>query len=240
VGCSAAAAVTPPRMLTRGASFRWAALTAFVGLLTMTACAADQSTALRPAVTSTTRETSTKALTRCQVDDGTAAALEPLVTDRVPAGYELAPDAAEDTGPTDLGLAAFLVGGPEERAVLSALRYRRGYERLWYPPDGGGNDLIVHLYEFCDALGAAGYLRHTRERLLSPFWGSVEIDTALAGAGVTLLQEADSDGSFGAVLRAHGRFYVEVGAYGGPPGEALGTLISRARALSAAQVAELP
>jgi len=175
------------------------------------------------------------------VDDGTAAALEPLVTDKAPAGYERAPDAAEDTGPTNLGLAAFFVGGPDEQAVLSGLRYRRGYQRLWYPPEGGGNDLIVHLYEFCDATGAAGYLRHTRERLLSPLWGSVEFGAALPGPEVALLQKADSGGeSFGAVLRVHGRFYVEVGAYGGPPAEGLGALFARAGALNAAQVAELP
>jgi len=227
-------------MLSRRASVRRAALTAFVGLVTMAACAAATSTALHPTVTSTTLETSARTPTRCEVDDGTAAALEPLVTDKVPAGYERAPDAAEDTGPTNLGLAAFLVGGPNEQAVLSALGYRRGYQRLWYPPDGGGNDLIVHLYEFCDAQGAAGYVRHTRERLLSPLWGSVEIDAALPGVEVALLQEGDSGGeSFGAVLQVHGRFYVEVGAYG-PRGEALGTLFARAGGLSAAQVAELP
>ena len=148
---------------------------------------------------------------------------------------------AEDTGPIDLGLAASLVGSPDEQAVLSALGYRRGYQRLWYPPDGGGNDLIVHLYELCDAQGAGDYLHHTRERLLSPLWGSMEFDTALPGPGVALLQKGDSGGeSFGAVLRVTGRFYVEVGAYGGPPGEALGTLFARAGALNAAQVAELP
>ena len=207
-----------------------AVLAALVGLLTMTACAADRSP-----------EPSTGSPTRCEVDDGTAAALEPLVTGKVPAGYDRAPDGAEDTGPTDLGFAASSVGGPNEQAVLSALGYRRGYQRLWYPPDGGGNDLIVHLYEFCDAQGAAGYLRHTRDRLLSPLWGSVEIDAGLPGPEVALLQKGDSGGeSFGAVLRAHRRFYVEVGAYGGPPGEDLSTLFARASALNAAQVAGLP
>ena len=195
----------------------------------MTACIADQP-----------RDSSNRTPTPCEVDDGTALALEPLVTDKVPAGYERAPDAAEDTGPTNLDLAAFFVGDPNEQAVLTALRYRRGYQRLWYPPDGG-NDLIVHLYEFCDAKGAAGYLRHTRQRLLSPLWGSVEIDAALSGPEVALLQQGDSGGeSFGAVLGVHGRFYVEVGAYGGPPGEDLGTFFARAGALHASQVAKLP
>jgi hypothetical protein len=203
----------------------------------MTACAADQVSAPDPTVTSTTLETSTP----CEVDDGTATALEPLLTDKVPAGYEPAPDAAEDTGPTDLALAAFFVGGPDERAVLSRLGYRRGYQRLWYPPDGGGDDLIVHLYEFCDAEGAAAYLRHTRERLLSPLWGSVEVDADLPEDAVTLLQEGDSGGeSFVAVLRADGRFYVEIGAYGGPPREALETLLARAAGLSTAQIDQLP
>jgi hypothetical protein len=216
-------------------------LIAFVGLLTMTACAADQVAAPDPNVTSTTLETSTSTSTPCEVDDGTAAALEPLLTDSLPAGYELAPDAAEDTGPTDLGLAASFVGVPDEQAILSRLGYRRGYQRLWYPPDGGGNDLIVHLYEFCDAEGAAGYLRHTQERLLSPLWRSVEIDADRRWAGVALLQAGDSGGeSFVAVLRVHGRFYVEIGAYGGPPREALGPLLARARGLSTAQVDKLP
>ena len=91
----------------------------------------------------------------------------------------------------------------------------------WYPPDGGGNDLIVDLYEFCAGEGAAGYLRHTRERLLSPLWGSVEIEVAgLPDAGVALFQEGDSGGeSFVAVIQVAGRFYVEIGAYGGPPRE---------------------
>jgi len=199
----------------------------------MTACAADQVSA--PIVTSTSTSTP------CSVDDGTAAALEPMLTDSVPAGYELAPDAAEDTGPTDLDLAGFFVGGPDERAVLSGLGYRRGYRRLWYPPDGGGNDLIVHLYEFCDAEGAAAYVRHTRERLLSPLWGSVEVDADLPAAAVALLQEGDLGGeSFVAVLRAHGRFYVEIGAYGGPPRETLDTLLARAGGLSTAQITKLP
>ena len=232
VGSSSVAAASAPAvlLLNMRASFRRAALTALFGLLIMNACAADQPP-----------DSSIRTPTHCEVDDGTAPALEPLVTDKVPAGYERAPDAAEDTGPTDLGLAAFLVGDPDEQAVLSALRYRRGYQRLWYPPDGGGNDLIVHLYEFCDAKGAAGYRRHTRERLLSPLWGSVEMKAALPGPEVVLLQKGDSGGeSFGAVLRDHGRFYVEVGAYGGPPGEELDTLFARAGALNAAQVAELP
>ena len=42
----------------------------------------------------------------CDVDDRTAAELEPKVTDHLPAGYEPAPDEAEDTGPTDLEMAA--------------------------------------------------------------------------------------------------------------------------------------
>jgi len=196
----------------------------------MTACAADRSF-----------ERSTGAPTRCEVDDRTAAALEPLVTGKVPAGYDRAPDGAEDTGPADLGLAAFSVGGPNEQAVLSALRYRRGYRRLWYPPDGGGNDLIVHLYEFCDAQGAAGYLRHTRERLLSPLWGSVEIDAGLPAPRSPCCRRSTPVASRSAPSpRVHRRFHVEVGAYGGPPGEALDSLFARAGALSAAQVAELP
>ncbi|MEA2827540.1 MAG: hypothetical protein QOG43_1979 [Actinomycetota bacterium] len=216
-------------------------LIAVVGLLTMTACAADQVPAPGPTVTSTTLETSTSTSTPCEVDDGTANALEPLLTDNLPPGYERAPDAAEDTGPTDLTLAAFFVGGPDERAVLSSHGYRRGYQRLWYPPDGGGNDLIVHLYEFCGADGAAAYLRHTRERLLSPLWDSVEVDTDLPEDVVTLFQEGDLGGeSFVAVLRVDGRFYVEIGAYGGPPREALDTLVARAGGLSTAQVDKLP
>lgn len=207
----------------------------------MAACASDPSTTLNAKVTSTTLETSTSTSTRCEVDDGAGAALEPLLTDQVPVGYEPAPDAAEDTGPTDLRLAAFFVGVPDERAVLSGLGFRRGYQRLWYPPDGGGGDLIVHLYEFCDAQGAAGYLRHTRERLLSPSWGSVEIDADHPEAGVALLQEGDSGSeSFVAVLRFHGSFYVEIGVYGGPPREAIDTVVATARGLSAVQVAELP
>jgi hypothetical protein len=232
IGLSPVTAAIAPAvlLLNMRASLRRAVLTALFGMLIMTACAAD-----RPP------DSSIRAPTRCEVDDGTAAALEPLVTDKVPAGYERAPDAAEDTGPTNLSLAASFVGDPREQAVLSAFRYRRGYQRLWYPPDGGGNDLIVHLYEFCDAKGAAGYLRHTRERLLSPLWGSVEIDADLPGPEVALLQKGDSSGeSFGAVLRDHGRFYVEVGAYGGPPGEEFAALFARAGALNAAQVAELP
>jgi len=216
-------------------------LIAGVGLLTMTACAAEVPAPGPTTVTSTTLETATSTSTSCEVDDGTAAALEPVLTDKLPAGYERAPDTAEDTGPTDLGLAAFLVGGPDEQAVLSGLGYRRGYRRLWYPPDGGGDDLIVHLYEFCDAEGAGAYLRHTRERLLSPLWGSVEVDADLPEDAVTLLQEGDSGGeSFVAVLRVDGRFYVEIGAYGGPPREALETLLARAGGLSTAQVDKLP
>ena len=171
----------------------------------------------------------------------TGAALEPLVTDDLPAGYEPASDSAEDTGPTDLDMAAFLIGDPDEQRVLSELQFRRGYRRLFYGPDGSG-DLIVHVYEFCDAQGGAGYLRHTRERLLSPLWGSMEIENVgMAEPGVALLQEADpGDESFVAILRVDGRFYVEIGAYGRLAHESLDTLIATAHGLSDAQLAELP
>jgi hypothetical protein len=214
---------------------------ALVGLLALTACAADKPTALDPSGPVRTIETSTTTSTRCEVDDGTAAALEPLLTENVPVGYEPAPDAAEDTGPTDLRLAAFFVGVPDERAVLSGLGFRRGYQRLWYGPDSGDGDLIVHLYEFCDAHGATGYLRYTRERLLSPLWGFVEIAAGIAEPGVALLQEGGAGAeSFVAVLGVHGRFYVEIGAYGGPPRESLDSVLTRAGRLSAVQLAELP
>jgi len=175
----------------------------------------------------------------CEVDDGSANELERLMPDDVPVGYEVAPDAAEDTGPTDLDLAASFVGVPDERTMLSALGFRRGYQRLWYGPDGA-KDLIVHLYEFCDAHGPTGYLLHTRQRLLSPMWGSVELDGADFPEGVGLLQEADpGDESFIALLQVHGAFYVEVGAYGVVRPEALGALTARARELAEAQVAKL-
>jgi hypothetical protein len=173
----------------------------------------------------------------CEVDDGTDEDLEPLLTRVVPAGYEQAPDEAEDTRPTDLDLAAFFVGTPEERDVLAELGFRRGYQRLWYAPEGA-DDLIVHLYEFCDARGATGYLRHTRERLLSG--GSVEIDVDDVPDGGSALLQAGDDESFVAILQVNGPFYVEIGAYGGPPREPLAELAARARNLGAAQLADLP
>jgi hypothetical protein len=218
------------------------ALIGVVALLVLASCTADGSTLPEPAGTSTVGATPPAPTTGCALDDGTAAGLEPLLTDKVPAGYEVAPDGAEDTGPTDLRRAAFFVGGPDEGRVLSALRFRGGFQRLWYGPDRGDRDLIVHLYEFCDAQGAAGYLRHTRDRLVSPSWHSVEIAVAgLPEGGVALLQAGDAGGgSFVATLQVERQFYVEIGAYGGPPEEPLDALSARARDLGGAQVGALP
>ncbi len=214
-----------------------------MALFAIVGCTGDESAARRLAPTSTSvtgAATSSTTPTPCDVDDGTGAQLEPQVTDDVPAGYEPAPDEAEDTGRTDLDMAASFVGDPAEQGVLSVLQFRRGYQRLFYGPDGSG-DLIVHVYEFCDAQGAAGYLPHTRERLLSPLWGSVEVDVVgVPEPGVALLQEAEpEDDSFVAILRVEGPFYVEIGAYGRLAHEGLDTLTAKAQSLSDAQLADL-
>ncbi len=178
----------------------------------------------------------------CPEGDGSAAAIEVLLTDDVPVNYEAAPDGDEVPGPTNLCLAAALVGDPEEEAVLAGLGFRRGYQRLWYDLEEGMGDLTVSLYEFSDPEGAAGYVRHTKDRLLSPSWGFTEIDVDdLAPEAVALLQESPVPGAFFiAMILAVGPFSIEIGAYGELPSETREVVEGRARRLLETQVSALP
>ena len=66
------------------------------------------------------------------------------------------PDEAFDTGPSDLAKAVADDGGDDASEVLMSLGFRRGYQRIW--TDDLENQVIVFVYEFCDAAGASAYV----------------------------------------------------------------------------------
>lgn len=84
--------------------------------------------------------------------------VERLVVERVPPGFLLMPDDVRDTGPSDLAKAIRDQGGsPEDRDFLVDAGFSLGYQRFWLHEDD--SELLVFLYEFASAEGAAAQLR---------------------------------------------------------------------------------
>ena len=93
-------------------------------------------------------------LATCAPDDLDATALEPLIVDDRP-GFDLQADDAGETGPSDLAKAGRDDEQPDGELALTALRFRRGYQRFW--ANDAGQRLVVFVYEFCDGADATAY-----------------------------------------------------------------------------------
>jgi hypothetical protein len=85
-------------------------------------------------------------------------ALSALMPKVVPSGFELLPDAAGDTGPSDLAKAARDDPNAGSRLALSKAKFVRGYQRLWVDKPSGAQN-ILFLYEFRTNAGALAYLQ---------------------------------------------------------------------------------
>ncbi|MEM9609773.1 MAG: hypothetical protein AAGA99_20285 [Actinomycetota bacterium] len=133
-----------------------------------------------------------------------------LIDDRtlvgVLADMELAPDALLGTGPLDLEAAvAIEADGEAERALLTTRGFEEGFSRGFTNTDG--DTVIVQVYRFADADGAAAYVVDGAEQLLGR--GASPYDVApLPGA----LGFSGNDGGFEAhgVTYAVGRHHVLV------------------------------
>ena len=155
-----------------------------VALVVMTgACSDDSGTSAADETTTTESSTTTDKSAACAADDADATELEALITDDVPTGFEQQPDAVGDTGPSDLAKAIRDDGNDDAEQVLTDLRFRRGYQRLWQTEDG--DQLIVFLYEFCDPADAAKYLQR------------FQADFGSADFGLSSFEVADPAGATG-------------------------------------------
>ena len=111
--------------------------------------------------TTTTSTTTTTETSVCSANGRDPAELAALLADDVPAEYARHADDFGYTGPSDLDKAARDDSGADAAAVLTELKFARGYQRLWQTE--GSDQLILFVYEFCDETGAAGYLSRTRD-----------------------------------------------------------------------------
>jgi hypothetical protein len=75
------------------------------------------------------------------------------------------PDAAHGAGPSNLAKAINDEEQPDAATVLTELRFRRGFQRVW---SDDVQQFVVLLYEFCDAAGAQGYFDHRVQLATSP------------------------------------------------------------------------
>jgi hypothetical protein len=112
--------------------------------------------------TSTTAATTTSTTVACAADDADPSGLEQLLVDDID-GFQLQAASVGGTGPSDLLKAIRDDGQSDARQVLTDLRFRRGYQRLWR--DQFGEELVLFVYEFCDDAGAAGHAGRAAEVL---------------------------------------------------------------------------
>lgn len=145
-------------------------ITFFAGALAAAVLAAGCSssgtstvTAVTPATVATTRVTTS---TSTAATSDSADGLADLLLADVPDGFVQQPDDVGDTGPSDLTKAARDDGGPDAEQVLRDAGFRRGYQRLWMDDDQT-SQIVVFLYEFDDAAGAAAYAQDGLETFAS-------------------------------------------------------------------------
>jgi hypothetical protein len=115
----------------------------------------------------------------CTADDAEPNRIEHLVVDEIE-GFQLQAGYVGGTGPVDLLQAVRDDGQPDAHRVLTDLRFRRGYQRLWR--NQFGEELVVFLYEFCDGAGATAYSERETQMLLAS--GEIEpfaTDSSMAG-----------------------------------------------------------
>jgi hypothetical protein len=198
-------------------------------LLLGSACGGDSDSS-----SDTTNAATTTTTVPCEPDDLDASELEAVTVEGVPAGFERQPDDVGDTGPSDQAKAISDDG--QDGAAEALADFRRGYQWLW--EDGGGNQLISFIYEFCDAAGATGYaqrgaeLTENLEDRAEPFDApGVEESAAVVGE--------DAGYQFAYVDITEGPFLIHVAAIQQPPEPTTTELEKRAADLAAAQLAEV-
>lgn len=139
--------------------------------------------------------------------------IDQITVSSVLAGMRLAPDELLGTGPMDLDRAAAAERDVDaERAVLTTRGFEEGFSRGFQ--DDANGIVLLQVYRFADADGAAAYILDGAEHLLGR--GASPYDVApLAGA----LGFTDVDGDFEAhgVTLAVGRHHILV-VVGGAPG----------------------
>lgn len=137
------------------------------GAVMLVACGSDP----RPAATSGGETTTATAVQTSPPTDDTvgvtdaasaAESLENLLITSLPEGFVQIDDDIADTGPSDLAKAVRDDGGADAEAVLTDAGFVSGYQRSWQTEDESGL-IIVFLYEFSDAGGAASYGDRTIE-----------------------------------------------------------------------------
>ena len=111
-------------------------------------------------VSSSTSTTALDAIA-CDPDAADPAALEALLPQDGPSGFELQPDDEFDTGPSDFDKAVSDDGYPDAEATLREAGFLRGYQRLW--EDADETQLIAFVYEFCTDGGAQLYVGRFEE-----------------------------------------------------------------------------
>jgi hypothetical protein len=89
--------------------------------------------------------------------------LEKLMITDVPEGFKKQDDKSSSAGAFDLARAAKDDGQPEAAAILQSAGFVRSYKRVWL--DSGNNQVIVFVYQFHDASGAAAYRMHVTDIL---------------------------------------------------------------------------
>jgi hypothetical protein len=155
-------------------------------LLTAFGCSGDDN---KTAETTTTAEatTTTASIGECQAGDADPAELEALMVSDV-AGFEQQTDDVGDTGPSDLAKAISDDGEDDAEQVLTDLGFRRGYQRLW--SNEADEEIVVFLYEFCDAAGAAAYGTRGSGLLTASGLAVTPFETGGVGTGVTIDNES--------------------------------------------------
>jgi hypothetical protein len=94
----------------------------------------------------------------------TSSDLEGLLVTSLPAGFTQLDDSDVDTGPSDFAKAVSDDGGTDAEEVLTSTGFVSGFQRAWESEDGSTR-IVVFLYEFSKAEGAATY----RDRVVEPF-----------------------------------------------------------------------
>lgn len=97
-------------------------------------------------------------------------ALPALVITRVPPGLVVQPESVARTGAIDQARLAAEDGNPDAATALSGDGYVGGFERLWRSADG--RQLLVGVYQFRGAAGAAAWMARTLAIALQPVDGA--------------------------------------------------------------------
>ena len=224
-------------MLKRSAAILLASITLVLG-----ACSDDEPVAVEdassesePDATSTTApHSSSSSASSCEADDADPGELESLIIDDVPEGFTPEPDSVGDTGPSDLAKAVRDDGSDDAEDTLTELRFRRGYQRLW--TNDAEDELIVFLYEFCDAAGAREYADRSVDEYfgVDPSFESFEVSGIEGARGFASEEEGEG---YIAILVGRGTFDIQIVAYGSQESASIEQLIKRAETVAKAQAA---